>query len=167
MAQVDPIAVNGYAPVNRAQNTPGLLDKLMYQLSQFRNELEALRKIKAPVTPGELQQQYSELLSQIMGTLQGSYGQPGLINLIDEAYGDWESGTGSLVVRIFVSNNAGIFSALRSDLEHGNIGKDSNFATASQSAKDLSNFLTGVIDQDGENFLNTLLGDVQKLDPNS
>lgn len=145
---------------------PDLIAQLQSRLSELKNELAALRNVPAPTSGTTLQKQYSELMGQIMSTLMGGgiEGQ-GLIGIMNQMWSDYQEGTGPMDVQIFVGNNKGLFTAMLGDLENGNIGGQTLQSAAETGEGSLANFLAGVIDQNGQNFLDKMIKDAANLDP--
>lgn len=154
-------AVNGASGAYSASSgsNEDLIADIQNRLSELYNELQALRNIPQPVSATTLENQYSELLGQIQGTLNGDIEGEGLLSLMQDAEYSKDPD-----VKIFIQNSKGAFTAVLGDLFNGNIG-DGTIASTVGDTHDFAKFLAGVIDQNGQNFLSKLTKDDETLDP--
>jgi hypothetical protein len=149
------------AAINSDCRDADLISDMQDRLTELNNELAALRQIPSPTSSTALLAQYEELLSEIQATLNGNdgTGKPGLLDIMKAM----ESSKDPDVVAL-VHNTKGTFSKVFSDLNTSKIG-DTAFGAAAADQTTLAKYLATVINQNGENFLNTMIGDINKLNP--
>jgi len=146
-----------------------LMTYLGAYLTQLQNLEQQLRSIPQPTSAHVLETEYPTLLSQIQSLLNGdgTSENPGLSTVMKDmqtcAFND---PTDYPQVSTLVENSSGVFPAMYSDMFSGTIGGESLSGSSADGQNSLASFLSGAINENNQNFLNSLIAATKNLNPN-